>query len=112
MERNHVAYSIVFQAEPDGKHELAKEFGRTTTPTLADLFHHVPMNGGHVLNRYSIVRHRRDDVGRLITETIFRWNPTPRVWTPIVGAQINNRLDMHPAAVKDRLHRCGLIKKE
>lgn len=111
MTPGHVAYSIAVQEEPDGKVALAKQFGKPT-PNLADLFHHVPMDGGHVLHRYSILRHRRDEVVGLVSETLFRWNPTTRVWTAVPGASVVERLDMHPAAVKDRLYRCGLIPKE
>lgn len=111
MSQSHVVYSIVVQEEPDSVATRARQFGKPT-PDLSSLFRHVPQDGGHVSNRYSILRHHRDEAGGVVSEAIFRWNPTTRVWTPVPGTGVVNRLDMHPAAVKDRLHRCGLIPKE
>jgi len=110
MEPGHVAYSVAHLDTPGGKWRLVREFG-LATPHLDKLFHFTPMKAGITKNRYAIMRHCRNGVDLALSEIIFEWNPTLRVWLP-KDKHISNRLDLHPAAVKDRLLRAGLITKE
>lgn len=110
MEPGHVAYSIAFQEEPHGKIVLARQFGKPT-PSLSSLVRHAPQDGGHIRHRYYILRHYRNHMGEAVSERIGSWNPTTKIWEGGHAGTLG-LLDMHPAAVKDRLYRCGLVKKE
>jgi hypothetical protein len=111
MSPGHVAYSIAYLDFLGGTWKLVRDFS-PATPHLDRLFPFVPVKAGITKDQYTIVRHHRNSVDFVISTVIFKWDPIAQGWEPTKDKHMIGRLDNHPAAVKDRLHRAGLLQKE